>query len=112
MFNLRSTLIAGLALSAVAATAGQAAAQSVNDYNYVGVGGSDEGFVINGKATLSDNLSLRPAALTEFDDFTFLVPVTYDFNPISQTGEDSALRKATYQESEGWYSGITTDMFS
>jgi len=30
---------------------------------------------------------------------------------ISQTGEDSALRKATYEESEGWYTGITTDMF-
>lgn len=30
---------------------------------------------------------------------------------ISETGEDSALRKATYEESEGWYTGITTDMF-
>ncbi len=30
---------------------------------------------------------------------------------ISQTGEDSALRKATYEESLGWYSGITEDMF-
>lgn len=29
---------------------------------------------------------------------------------ISQTGEDSATRKATYEESEGWYTGITTDM--
>ena len=31
---------------------------------------------------------------------------------ISKTGEDEATRKATYEESEGWYSGITTDMFS
>jgi NADPH-dependent 2,4-dienoyl-CoA reductase/sulfur reductase-like enzyme len=31
---------------------------------------------------------------------------------ISQTGEDSALRKATYEESEGWYSGIVADMFT
>jgi NADPH-dependent 2,4-dienoyl-CoA reductase/sulfur reductase-like enzyme len=31
---------------------------------------------------------------------------------ISKTGEDAALRKATYDESEGWYSSITTDMFS
>src|SRR6056297_793123 len=31
---------------------------------------------------------------------------------ISQTGEDAATRKATYEESLGWYSGITTDMFS
>lgn len=31
---------------------------------------------------------------------------------ISQTGEDAAVRKTTYEESEGWYSGITADMFS
>ena len=31
---------------------------------------------------------------------------------ISKTGEDADLRKATYEESEGWYSGITADMFS
>ncbi|MDQ2095338.1 NAD(P)/FAD-dependent oxidoreductase [Rhodalgimonas zhirmunskyi] len=30
---------------------------------------------------------------------------------ISQTGEDAALRKATYEESVGWYEGITSDMF-
>jgi sulfide dehydrogenase [flavocytochrome c] flavoprotein chain len=30
---------------------------------------------------------------------------------ISQTGEDAALRKTTYEESLGWYAGITTDMF-
>ncbi len=31
---------------------------------------------------------------------------------ISQTGEDAALRKQTYEESLGWYAGITADMFS
>jgi NADPH-dependent 2,4-dienoyl-CoA reductase/sulfur reductase-like enzyme len=31
---------------------------------------------------------------------------------VSQTGEDAALRKATYEESIGWYAGITADMFS
>ena len=31
---------------------------------------------------------------------------------ISKKGEDSGLRKATYEESIGWYEGITTDMFS
>ena len=31
---------------------------------------------------------------------------------VSQTGEDAALRKATYEESLGWYAGITADMFS
>lgn len=30
---------------------------------------------------------------------------------ISATGEDAALRKATYEESIGWYAGITSDMF-
>jgi NADPH-dependent 2,4-dienoyl-CoA reductase/sulfur reductase-like enzyme len=30
---------------------------------------------------------------------------------ISKTGEDAALRKQTYQESLGWYAGITADMF-
>ncbi len=31
---------------------------------------------------------------------------------VSQTGEDAATREATYIESEGWYTAITTDMFS
>ena len=31
---------------------------------------------------------------------------------VSQTGEDAAVRKATYEESEGWYSGMTADMFA
>ncbi len=31
---------------------------------------------------------------------------------ISQTREDSGLRKATYEESIGWYAGITSDMFT
>ncbi|SPF82056.1 NAD(P)/FAD-dependent oxidoreductase [Pseudoprimorskyibacter insulae] len=30
---------------------------------------------------------------------------------ISQTGEDAAMRKTTYEESVGWYEGITADMF-
>ncbi len=30
---------------------------------------------------------------------------------ISATGESAALRKQTYEESEGWYAGITADMF-
>ncbi|MFO6464317.1 FCSD flavin-binding domain-containing protein [Jannaschia sp. KMU-145] len=48
------------------------------------------------------------------------VGATYEATPekiasidsfISQTGEDSATRKATYEESLGWYSGIVADMF-
>lgn len=30
---------------------------------------------------------------------------------VSQTGEDAAVRKQTYEESIGWYNGITSDMF-
>ena len=30
---------------------------------------------------------------------------------ISQTGEDAAMRRQTYEESIGWYAGITADMF-
>ena len=30
---------------------------------------------------------------------------------ISQTGEEAAMRKQTYEESLGWYDGITSDMF-
>ena len=48
------------------------------------------------------------------------VGATYEATPekiakvdgfISQTGEDAALRKATYEESEGWYAGIAADIF-
>ena len=31
---------------------------------------------------------------------------------VSQMGEDAALRKTNYEESIGWYAGITADMFS
>ena len=31
---------------------------------------------------------------------------------VSQGDESSDVRKATYEESIGWYEGITTDMFS
>jgi len=30
---------------------------------------------------------------------------------ISATGEDAALRRATFEESLGWYAGITADIF-
>jgi len=47
------------------------------------------------------------------------VGATYEATPekiaktsgfISKTGEDAATRKATYEESVGWYSGMTADM--
>ena len=48
------------------------------------------------------------------------VGATYEATPekiakvdgfISETGESAELRAATYRESEGWYAGITADMF-
>ena len=30
---------------------------------------------------------------------------------VSQTGEAPEVREATYEESLGWYAGITSDMF-
>ena len=30
---------------------------------------------------------------------------------VSTTGETADVRKETYEESEGWYAGITADMF-
>ncbi|MEL6169723.1 MAG: NAD(P)/FAD-dependent oxidoreductase [Pseudomonadota bacterium] len=48
------------------------------------------------------------------------VGATYEATPekiakvdgfISATGESAEVRKATYEESEGWYAGITADMF-
>ncbi len=37
--------------------------------------------------------------------------ITATQNFVSKTGEDAALRKATYEESIGWYAGIVADMF-
>ncbi len=37
--------------------------------------------------------------------------ITAVSNFVSQTGEDAAMRKANFEESLGWYAGITSDMF-
>ena len=58
-------------------------------------------------------------SLIETDDGV-KVGATYEATPekiarvdgfISQVGESADIRKATYVESEGWYAGITADMF-
>ena len=58
-------------------------------------------------------------SLIETDDGV-KVGATYEATPekiarvdgfISQVGESAGVRKATYEESEGWYAGITADMF-
>lgn len=68
-----------------------AAAQQLPDYSYVGVGGGDNGFVVNGKITLDDNLSVRPSVATDFDfndgeDVSYVLPLTYDFNAVDTDG--------------------------
>jgi len=65
----------------------KASAQQLPDYNYVGICGGDDGFVLNGKLTVGDNLSIRPAVATDFDfddgeDVSYLLPLTYDFNAV------------------------------
>ena len=54
-----------------------------------------------------DNVSVDAGAMTVTIDGS--VEKVDGF--VSKTGEDAALRKATYEESIGWYSGITSDMF-
>ncbi|NEP18726.1 MAG: hypothetical protein F6J97_17805 [Leptolyngbya sp. SIO4C1] len=85
-FN-RVLFTVGLAAATLIAAPLAANAQTVPDYDYVGIGGSDEGFVLNGKVTLSDNLSVRPAVATDFDfddseDVSYVLPITYDFNSV------------------------------
>lgn len=90
MFNrILSTL--GLAAVVLAAAPLTAFAQEVSDYNYVGIGGGDEGFAINGKVSLSEHLSVRPAVSTDFDfdgddDVAYVLPITYDFNSVDPSG--------------------------
>ncbi|MGB7085381.1 MAG: hypothetical protein WBD47_07500 [Phormidesmis sp.] len=77
----------GLAAAALLAVPFGAHAQEAPSYNYVGIGGGDDGFVVNGKLSVADNVSIRPEVATDFDfndseDVSYLVPVTYDFNTI------------------------------
>ena len=77
----------GLTAAALLAASGSAFAQTAPDYNYIGIGGGNDGFVVNSKITLGDNISLRPEVATDFDfddgeDVSYLVPITYDFNTV------------------------------
>ncbi len=77
----------GLAAAALLAVPFGAFAQEAPSYNYVGIGGGDDGFVINGKVSVADNISIRPEVATDFDfndsdDLSYLVPITYDFNSV------------------------------
>jgi hypothetical protein len=86
-FNLLSV---GLVSAALLLLPLKASAQALPDYNYVGIGGGDDGFVVNGKLTLTDHVSVRPSVATDFDfddaeDVSYLVPLTYDFNAVDSS---------------------------
>ncbi|MEA5466628.1 hypothetical protein [Leptothoe sp. PORK10 BA2] len=91
MFFNRILCSLGLTAVVLAAAPLTASAQEASDYNYVGIGGSDEGFVVNGKISLSEHLSVRPAVSTDFDfddseDVNYVLPITYDFNALDAAG--------------------------
>ena len=79
-----------LLLSAVAFAVPRAvSAQDMLD-NYVGIGAASGGFVVNGRILIGEDLSLRPALMTdvEFNDdseVTIFLPVTYDFESPFET---------------------------
>ncbi len=86
LFSRLSATVAIAAVALLSASTG-AFAQEAPSYNYVGIGGGDDGFVVNGKLSVADNISIRPEVATDFDfndseDVSYLVPVTYDFNSV------------------------------
>lgn len=70
-------LVAGMLLATPAAFA-------QDKYHYIGLGATDRGFAANGKFEVGQQLSVRPAILTDVDfeddtEVTAILPVTYDF---------------------------------
>ena len=87
MSRLLNFATISLTAAAIIALQSQANAQVAPDYNYIGIGGGDDGFVVNSKLTVNRNLSVRPSVATDFDfddgeDVSYLVPLTYDFNAL------------------------------
>ncbi|MBD1914946.1 hypothetical protein H6F55_01285 [Phormidium sp. FACHB-322] len=86
----------GLTAASMAALPMAANAQNAStDLNYVGAGvgiSDDIGLSINSKFTVADNISVRPGVITDLDfngddgETVFLLPVTYDFNAITDNG--------------------------
>lgn len=61
------------------------------DYNYIGIGGSNEGIAVNSKIQIADRVSIRPTAIADIDfdddlEVSGFVPITYDFAPSSEAG--------------------------
>lgn len=85
----------GLTAASMAALPMAANAQNAStDYNYVGagVGISDSvGLSVNSKFTVADNVSVRPGVISDLNfsdngETVFLLPVTYDFNAVTNNG--------------------------
>lgn len=89
----------GLTAASMAALPMAANAQErPTDYNYVGagvavgeLGNSDVGLSINSKFTVADNVSVRPGVMSDLNfnnngETVFTLPVTYDFNPVTDNG--------------------------
>lgn len=100
---MKTRSIAAIALGLTAATMvalpmAANAQTAPTDYNYVGAGvgiGSlgtgDFGLSVNSKFTVADNISVRPGAISDLNfsgdgETIFLLPVTYDFNPVTPNG--------------------------
>ena len=100
---MKTRFIAAIALGLTAASMAALpmaanAQQAPTDYNYVGagvgignIGTSDLGLSINSKFTVADNISVRPGAISDLNfsgngETVFLLPVTYDFNPVTPNG--------------------------
>ena len=86
-FFSRLSATFAIAAAALLSVSSGAFAQDAPSYNYVGIGGGDDGFVVNGKLSIADNVSIRPEVATDFDfdddeDVSYLVPITYDFNSV------------------------------
>ncbi|MEM9947899.1 MAG: hypothetical protein AAF810_17815, partial [Cyanobacteria bacterium P01_D01_bin.36] len=86
-FFSRLSATFAIAAAALLSVSSGAFAQEAPSYNYVGIGGGDDGFVVNGKLSIADNVSIRPEVATDFDfdddeDVSYLVPITYDFNSV------------------------------
>ena len=93
MKSVFSRLSVSVAIAAAALLSVQlgASAQEAPNYNYIGIGGGDNGFVVNSKLSLHDNISIRPEVATDFDfddgdDVNYTLPITYDFNSVDGQG--------------------------
>ena len=97
--RLIAAMALGLATVSVAALPMTASAQEkTTDYNYVGagvgigdLGTGDFGLSINSKVTVGDNISVRPGVISDLNfsdsgETVFLLPVTYDFNAVTDNG--------------------------